>query len=349
MKAIPPSMHHDGTRCAGSRPHRMAPGKARHPESPGFRRGLLVPNPNSPGWKPGDTGNENHPAVHATRRHTLRRFTPAPHGTREGQPPGVPRLPPGAFRPRRPRRRRCREARIVRRGNTRRFTRKRSAFPRLTPRASRNGTAQPAPPARSGRRPRRGHDTRTASASCVALLSPPPPALESPPSRRAASRRFARSGRRPRCGPHPHAARIDAASSRRVPQPRCGHGRLEGRPPGRPAMPCARTASASCLALLSRPPPALEGPPSRRAASRRFARSGRRPRCGPHPHAARIDAASSRRVPQPRCGHGRLEGRPPGRPANPWRSPRRPKPAGARDGPAGANHGWPDSREVSSR
>jgi len=65
MKTIPPSMPHDDARRTGSHPHRMAPGKVCHPESPGCRRRLLVPNPKSPGWKPGDSGNENHPAVHA--------------------------------------------------------------------------------------------------------------------------------------------------------------------------------------------------------------------------------------------------------------------------------------------
>ena len=42
-KTTPPSMPDDGTQFPGSTPHRMAPGKACDPESPGFRRGLFVP------------------------------------------------------------------------------------------------------------------------------------------------------------------------------------------------------------------------------------------------------------------------------------------------------------------
>ena len=41
MKNTPSSMPHDRTPCAGSHPHRMATGKACHPESTGFRRGLF--------------------------------------------------------------------------------------------------------------------------------------------------------------------------------------------------------------------------------------------------------------------------------------------------------------------
>jgi hypothetical protein len=43
MKTTPPSISDEGTQCPGSNPHHMAPGKACHPVSPGFRRGLLVP------------------------------------------------------------------------------------------------------------------------------------------------------------------------------------------------------------------------------------------------------------------------------------------------------------------
>jgi hypothetical protein len=67
-KTIPPSVPDDDTQSPGSNPHRMAPGTACNPESPGFRRGLFVEAtrvPKSPGWKPGDSGCENHPAVHA--------------------------------------------------------------------------------------------------------------------------------------------------------------------------------------------------------------------------------------------------------------------------------------------
>jgi len=41
MKTTPPSMPHDRACYAGSNPHRMAPGKACNPVSPGFRRGLF--------------------------------------------------------------------------------------------------------------------------------------------------------------------------------------------------------------------------------------------------------------------------------------------------------------------
>jgi len=42
VKTIPPSMPDDRTQFTGSNQHRMAPGKACHPESPGSRRGLFV-------------------------------------------------------------------------------------------------------------------------------------------------------------------------------------------------------------------------------------------------------------------------------------------------------------------
>jgi len=86
MKTIPPSMPHDGTQFPGSNPDRMACGKACDPESPGSRRGLFVggSRPRSPGWKPGDTGHENHPAIHAARRHAISRFGPGSHGMWEG-------------------------------------------------------------------------------------------------------------------------------------------------------------------------------------------------------------------------------------------------------------------------
>jgi len=42
VKTTPPSMLDDRTQCPGSNPHRMAPGKACDPESPGSRRGLFV-------------------------------------------------------------------------------------------------------------------------------------------------------------------------------------------------------------------------------------------------------------------------------------------------------------------
>jgi hypothetical protein len=44
-KAVPLSMPHDGERYDGSDLHRMARGKVRYAESPGFRRGLFV------GWR----------------------------------------------------------------------------------------------------------------------------------------------------------------------------------------------------------------------------------------------------------------------------------------------------------
>jgi len=60
-------------------------------------RGIPPVNvPRSPGWKPGDSGHENHPAIHASRPNVTPRFEPAMHGTRARIRPGVPRLPPGA-------------------------------------------------------------------------------------------------------------------------------------------------------------------------------------------------------------------------------------------------------------
>jgi len=86
----------------------------------------------------------------------------------------------------------------------------------------------------------------------------------------------------------------------------------------------SRNASASCLASLGRPPPALESPPSRRAAYTR------------RQHAAAAGRAACT-TPPPRGGYGRPEVRPPGRPANPRRSPRRPTAVGAMDGPTAVN------------
>jgi hypothetical protein len=68
MNTTPPSMPDDGTQLPGSNPHRMVNGEASDPVSPGFRRGLFVTFARvtrSPGWKPGDSGCENHPAIHA--------------------------------------------------------------------------------------------------------------------------------------------------------------------------------------------------------------------------------------------------------------------------------------------
>ena len=64
----------------------MAHGTACSPESPGFRRGLFVwvaRRPRSPGWKPGDTGCENHPAVDAARLRgiTASHLSRMAHGT----------------------------------------------------------------------------------------------------------------------------------------------------------------------------------------------------------------------------------------------------------------------------
>jgi len=56
-----------------------------------------VAGPRSPGWQPGDSGCENHPAVHAASLNVISRFKPTSHGTRDEMQPGVPRLPPGAF------------------------------------------------------------------------------------------------------------------------------------------------------------------------------------------------------------------------------------------------------------
>jgi len=60
----PPSMPDDGTQFPGSHPRRMAPGKACHPESPGFRRGLLVPFTRV---KPRARAEERAPSQLATR------------------------------------------------------------------------------------------------------------------------------------------------------------------------------------------------------------------------------------------------------------------------------------------
>ena len=101
------------------------------------------------------------------------------------------------------------------------------------PRDRRYRSGQPnETPARSGRRPRRVDAIRKASASCLALLRRPPPALESPPSRRAAKRNA--GTQRPKAAPRasrsaPQACR--GSTPRRAatpPQPRCGHGRPEG-------------------------------------------------------------------------------------------------------------------------
>jgi len=43
----------------------------------------LVTRPRSPGWKPGDSGYENHPVIHAARRCVMSWFRLAPHGTRD--------------------------------------------------------------------------------------------------------------------------------------------------------------------------------------------------------------------------------------------------------------------------
>ena len=56
-----------------------------------------VTDPRSPGWKPGDTGYENHPAVHAGWRRALSRFKPISHGTREGMHTRSPPASAGGF------------------------------------------------------------------------------------------------------------------------------------------------------------------------------------------------------------------------------------------------------------
>jgi len=82
MKTTPPSMPDDGTQCPGSNPHRMAPGKACDPVSPGFRRGLFV-------GAPGPEGR-----VDCTRAEARQ----ANCGTRpQVRVKHPPRLPPGAF------------------------------------------------------------------------------------------------------------------------------------------------------------------------------------------------------------------------------------------------------------
>jgi len=96
-------------------------------------------------------------------------------------------------------------------------------------------------PARSGRRPRRVPDTRKASASCVALLGRPPPALEGPPSRRAATRhiRTQRPKAAPRAWPH-------RGSGRRLVDPPRAAAPLRPRSPGgATARPAGRTLAAT--------------------------------------------------------------------------------------------------------
>jgi len=64
MKTTPPSMPDDGTHFSGANPNGMALGKARHPESPGFRRGLFVgaaPVQEAPGGNPGTPGTKTTP------------------------------------------------------------------------------------------------------------------------------------------------------------------------------------------------------------------------------------------------------------------------------------------------
>ena len=96
-------MQDDGRQFPGANPHSMANGKACHPESPGSRRGLVVNKaPRSPGWKPGDSGCENRPAVHARRLHgnsadaKLERHTPS--ASRAGAMPDPTRPGPHVSR-----------------------------------------------------------------------------------------------------------------------------------------------------------------------------------------------------------------------------------------------------------
>ena len=166
---------------------------------------------------------------------------------------------------------------------------------------------QRAGPARSGCRPRRVQCSRNALASCRALLLPASagcrwPALQAV-SQRAAP---ARSGRRPR------------------------------------RVAVLRNVSASCLALLCRPPPAVAGPPSRRSANAllRHAAAAGRAAC------PRTKAQSDRRRGEPlsrrRSAAATAARKAAARsPDEPWLRPRLRKPAGAMDGPAGANHSIP--------
>jgi hypothetical protein len=84
------------------------------------------------------------------------------------------------------------------------------------------------------------HDARKASASCLALLGGPPPALDSPPSRRAANaiRRTQRPKAAPRASP-PGVLRIDASSSRHAAAAQRRPRSPGWRPPGMRAAPLA--------------------------------------------------------------------------------------------------------------
>jgi hypothetical protein len=98
MNTIPPPMPFGIMRRGGSVTSRMATGKPRHPESPGFRRGLFgTARQEAPGGNPGTPGMNTIPPPHAVWPHAPRRFRAFSHGNREATPPGVPRLPPGAF------------------------------------------------------------------------------------------------------------------------------------------------------------------------------------------------------------------------------------------------------------
>ena len=143
--------------------------------------------------------------------------------------------------------------------------------------------------------------------------------------------------------------------------PRSGHGRPEVRPPGRPAGgfthrlgilphgagPAAAGSQSPALQagrLHATLPRSGHGRPEGRPLGRPA--SGFTHRLGILPHGAGPAAAGSQspalqaghlHTTLPRSGHGRPEVRPLGRPANPWRSPRRPKAVGAMDGPTAVN------------
>jgi hypothetical protein len=161
----------------------------------------------------------------------------------------------------------------------------------------------------------------------------------------------ARSGRRPRCG---SAFRRDATpppgSARSGRRPR--RGRPEVRPPARLVAPWLRPRRA-------KPAGAMDGAAYTQSlaivASLCLAGLRRHLKCRPPggkstPTSSRHAAAAGRAAclgqPPLRGGRGRPEVRPPARLVAPWLRPRRAKPAGAMDGPAGAQSRKPESSSL---
>jgi hypothetical protein len=167
---------------------------------------------------------------------------------------------------------------------------------------------QTARPARSGQRPRRVLAIRKPSASCLGFLGGPPPARESPPSRRAVEGDAVVGQRPPLLHGNPRRrASVSLAGLR--PLARARH------PGGQPTLRTQRPKAAPRAC-----PPGVCGSTPRRtehAAAAPPRGGGPRPRADPTP------------PPPPRGGGGRPEVRPPGRLANPRRSPDGQGPPGA--------------------